>query len=111
MGDVCVSPLSVDWVCKKASWSQQCQGYPNVCSLPQEAAGPDAAELYGQCIFSAAAQHSLALADELLAAAKGPYAQLKVRVAWVLYAGVRRCSMVRRCCEGSAGAAAYARHA
>lgn len=105
MGDVCVSPLSVDWVCKKASWSQQCQGYPNVCSLPQEATGPDAAELYGQCIFSAVAQHSLALADELMAAAKGAYSQLKVSLGWGMLLGWG-CSMGRRCCGGNAGAAA-----
>ncbi len=87
---MCVSPLSVDWVCKKASWSQQCQGYPNVCSLPQEEAGPEAAELYGQCIFSSVHQHSLALADELLAAARSIYSQKKVRysAAWWIAAAV-----------------------
>ncbi len=38
-GDVCVSPLAVNWVCKKADWDQQCHDFPNLCSLPQETSG------------------------------------------------------------------------
>lgn len=53
VGDVCVSPFSVDWVCKKSSWSWQAAGWPNQCFRPQESQGPNATYLYGECQFYA----------------------------------------------------------
>jgi hypothetical protein len=58
---------------------RRCAGYPNACYLPQEATGPDAAYLYGQCVFTTMHKHSLALADELISAASTPHAAHKVR--------------------------------
>lgn len=53
VGDVCVSPWSVDWVCKKSSWSSQAAGWPNQCFRPNESQGPNATYLYGECQFYA----------------------------------------------------------
>ncbi|GFR47452.1 hypothetical protein Agub_g9177, partial [Astrephomene gubernaculifera] len=76
VGDVCVSPVSVNWVCKKASWGQQAAGYPNQCFRPGEAAGPEAAALYGDCIFGPDnLDANLALSDALLSAAASPAAR------------------------------------
>jgi len=68
-GDVCVSPMSINWSCKLADWVGQAEGYPDMCFLPEEVSGPQAAYLYGDCIFDTHTKGSLALADEILAAA------------------------------------------
>ncbi|BDA42288.1 hypothetical protein COCOBI_03-1750 [Coccomyxa sp. Obi] len=72
LGDIAVTPYSVNWQCKLASWTEQCTGFPNICTYPTEEAGPLVRSLYGQCIFSTKTAASTALADELLAAAKTP---------------------------------------
>lgn len=69
-GDVCVSPMAMNWNCKLADWVGQAKGYPNMCFLPEEIDGPQAAYLYGDCIFDTHTKGSLALADEILAASK-----------------------------------------
>lgn len=69
LGDICISPFSVNWVCKKADWRQQCGG-GELCSLPEQQSGPEASYLYGPCVFSSATRHELNLADELLDAAR-----------------------------------------
>lgn len=68
-GDVCVTPMSINWSCKMADWVGQAKGYPDMCFLPEEINGPEVAALYGDCIFDTHTKGSLALADELLAAA------------------------------------------
>jgi hypothetical protein len=40
LGDIAVTPYSVNWQCKLASWTEQCTGYPNICNYPIEEAGP-----------------------------------------------------------------------
>ena len=40
LGDVAITPYSVNWQCKLASWTEQCTGFPNVCTYPIEEAGP-----------------------------------------------------------------------
>jgi hypothetical protein len=40
LGDVAITPYSVNWQCKLASWTEQCTGFPNVCTYPVEEAGP-----------------------------------------------------------------------
>lgn len=40
LGDVAVTPYLVNWQCKLASWTEQCTGFPNVCTYPIEEAGP-----------------------------------------------------------------------
>lgn len=52
VGDVCITPVSVNWVCKKSTWTLQAEGYPNQCFRPQEVAGPNATQLYGECVFA-----------------------------------------------------------
>lgn len=52
VGDVCISPVSVNWVCKKSTWTLQSQGFPNQCFRPREVAGPNATSLYGECLFA-----------------------------------------------------------
>lgn len=70
VGDLCVTPYSSNWMCKQASWTQQCSGFPNLCTRPQENFGPSASFLYGQCFFTSAPASSMALANELLSFAK-----------------------------------------
>ncbi|KAK9901676.1 hypothetical protein WJX75_007959 [Coccomyxa subellipsoidea] len=72
IGDIAVTPFSVNWQCKLASWNEQCTGYPNICTYPTEEAGPLVRSLYGQCVFSSKTAANTALADEVLAAAKTP---------------------------------------
>ncbi|EIE20765.1 hypothetical protein COCSUDRAFT_43682 [Coccomyxa subellipsoidea C-169] len=72
LGDIAVTPFSVNWQCKLASWTEQCTGFPNICTYPTEEAGPLVRSLYGQCIFSTKTAASTELADEVLAAAKTP---------------------------------------
>ncbi len=76
LGDMCISPLALDGLCRLASWQQQSAGFPNVCTMPQQSAGPAASHLLGKCLFSVAAQGSVDLTSELLQAAraaKGAY--------------------------------------
>ncbi|MEW5311427.1 MAG: hypothetical protein WDW38_003143 [Sanguina aurantia] len=53
IGDACVSPFTVNGNCKKSNWRGQSKGYPNQCFRPEEASGPNATYLYGQCQFYA----------------------------------------------------------
>mmetsp|Transcript_12443 Transcript_12443/g.26864 ORF Transcript_12443/g.26864 Transcript_12443/m.26864 type:complete len:491 (-) Transcript_12443:204-1676(-) len=70
-GDVCISPFTVNWTCKKATWDMQAQGVPNQCTRPREVAGPNATELFGQCMFYKDNTHfNLMLSEELLEAAR-----------------------------------------
>lgn len=69
VGDLCVTPYSNNWMCKQASWTQQCAGFPNLCSRPKENWGPSASFLYGQCFFTGAPAKSMSLVNELLAVA------------------------------------------
>jgi len=59
----------MNWNCKLADWVGQAKGYPDMCFLPEEVNGPQDAFLYGDCIFDTHTKGSLALADEILAAA------------------------------------------
>ncbi|GLI61951.1 hypothetical protein VaNZ11_004513, partial [Volvox africanus] len=71
VGDVCISPVSVNWVCKKSTWSLQSEGFPNQCFRPQETAGPNASALYGDCLFASDnLDGNLALSDALIVAAR-----------------------------------------
>ncbi|KAG2500711.1 hypothetical protein HYH03_001476 [Edaphochlamys debaryana] len=73
VGDVCISPVSVNWVCKKSTWTLQAEGFPNQCFRPKEVAGPDAAQLYGECLFATDnLDANLALADQLISVARTP---------------------------------------
>jgi hypothetical protein len=60
--------MAMNWNCKQADWVDQAKGYPNMCFLPEEIDGPQAAYLYGDCIFDTHTKGSLTLADEILAA-------------------------------------------
>ncbi|KAF8058359.1 PSMD9 [Scenedesmus sp. PABB004] len=52
LGDVCVSPLSVNWDCRQASWQQTSTGHPNQCTFPeQNPPGPASSDLFGVCMF------------------------------------------------------------
>lgn len=70
VGDLCISPLAVNWACKKADYLQQCNGGRTLCTLPQETDGPSASELYGQCEFTTHTAGEEALTAELQAAAQ-----------------------------------------
>ncbi|GAB4815301.1 hypothetical protein N2152v2_002347 [Parachlorella kessleri] len=70
IGDLCVTPFSLDADCRKASWEQVAAGYPDACTLPQEFVPPDATFLFGQCLFPATAPESLTLAQELTGIAR-----------------------------------------
>mmetsp|Transcript_35032 Transcript_35032/g.63020 ORF Transcript_35032/g.63020 Transcript_35032/m.63020 type:complete len:504 (-) Transcript_35032:1083-2594(-) len=71
IGDLCISPFSVNWQCKKSSWSQQSSGFPNQCFRPEEAYGPNATFLYGLCEFyEDNMDANLRLADQFLQAAR-----------------------------------------
>ncbi|GIL75443.1 hypothetical protein Vretimale_8072 [Volvox reticuliferus] len=71
VGDVCISPVSVNWVCKKSTWTLQSEGFPNQCFRPQETAGPNASALYGDCLFANDnLDGNLALSDALIVAAR-----------------------------------------
>uniref|UniRef100_A0A7S0RA27 Nucleoside phosphorylase domain-containing protein n=1 Tax=Chlamydomonas leiostraca TaxID=1034604 RepID=A0A7S0RA27_9CHLO len=76
LGDVCVSPFSVNWTCKKATWAMQAAGYPNQCVKPEEVSSPNATYLYGECQFYADnMEGNLDLADDLIDAAKAVQAR------------------------------------
>mmetsp|Transcript_8826 Transcript_8826/g.29203 ORF Transcript_8826/g.29203 Transcript_8826/m.29203 type:complete len:478 (+) Transcript_8826:283-1716(+) len=66
IGDVCVTPFSVNFDCHKSTWESDSKDYPNICNLPGQEAGPDRADLFGDCIYTG----SVALADEILAASR-----------------------------------------
>ena len=71
MGDVCVSPLSVNWACHKGSWAGAAAGYPDQCYDPKESNGPADSYLFGQCQFFADnIKDNLDLADDVIAAVK-----------------------------------------
>lgn len=75
VGDICVSPYSVNWDCRQASYLQTCgvsQG-GNQCVYPEQNYDASASYLFGQCEFYNITKGELALADEVLAAlaAKG----------------------------------------
>ncbi|GAB4815300.1 hypothetical protein N2152v2_002346 [Parachlorella kessleri] len=70
IGDLCVTPFSLAADCREASWGQVAAGYPDVCTLPQQSAPPNASSLFGECLFSQAAPGSLALAQELTGVAR-----------------------------------------
>lgn len=65
VGDMCVSPLAVNWACKKADYLQQCQGRTTLCTLPDQVSGPSEAQLYGQCEFTSHFAGQQALVAEL----------------------------------------------
>lgn len=69
IGDVCVSPFSMNWNCKLADYSQQTVGAPNLCSLPQETDHPDESFLYGECVFTTPDKGSMALTNRVHGAA------------------------------------------
>lgn len=70
VGDLCVSPLAVNWVCKKADFLQQCSNAHTLCTMPEETSGPSASALYGQCEFTSHSPGQQGLASELQAAAQ-----------------------------------------
>lgn len=70
-GDICISPFSVNWTCKKSSWSVQAAGGSNQCMRPEEEAGPADTPLFGECMFYADnILENLDLADDLAAVAR-----------------------------------------
>ena len=75
VGDVCVSPFSVNWDCRKAAWSLTAAEYPNVCNFPEQLFGPSASFLFGTCEFPNVTATQLALSDEIIAAATRPGAR------------------------------------
>ena len=70
IGDVCITPMAVNWDCKKSSWSQQAAGYPNVCTHLAEDSSPVNESLHGMCLFGSPLPSSLALANKILTLAK-----------------------------------------
>jgi hypothetical protein len=68
-GDVCVSPFSVNWDCRKASWDNSAQGFPNQCTFPAQLFDASSSELFGQCQFTDVSKSQLAMSDEVLAVA------------------------------------------
>ncbi|GAQ84464.1 hypothetical protein KFL_001900070 [Klebsormidium nitens] len=72
IGDLCVSPFSVNWDCKQTDWNQQCASFPNLCYQPTEIFSINATFLYGECIFTQAIPASLALAAEIVNASRAP---------------------------------------
>lgn len=76
IGDLCISPFAMDATCRVASWQQQAAGYPDACSMPQQAVGPAEERLLGKCLFASAHRGSLELTAALqtaAAAAAGAY--------------------------------------
>jgi hypothetical protein len=70
LGDVCVSPLSVNWACHKGSWEGAAKGYPDQCYAPKESNGPGDTFLFGECQFyKDNLKSNLDLADDVIAAA------------------------------------------
>lgn len=71
LGDLCIGPAVVDGSCRKSSWRQQCDGYPNICSLPTASVPASDERLLGECVYSGMPEHSMALSAELYKAAVG----------------------------------------
>lgn len=76
---MCVSPFSVNWDCRMASWSMSAAGYPNQCTFPQQSGSPAQSSLFGQCQFTDVTQRELTLSDEVLKAATAGAGSLPVR--------------------------------
>jgi hypothetical protein len=64
-----VSPFSVNWDCRIASWDNTAAGYPNQCTFPAQQFGASSSDLFGQCQFTDVSKAQLALSDEVLAVA------------------------------------------
>lgn len=73
LGDVCVSPLGLSW-CFKSDWSAETAGVEdgllNSCSNTDWQDDPADSYLFGDCQFANASAESVALADEVIAAAR-----------------------------------------
>lgn len=69
LGDVCVSPLSVNWACHKGSWEGAAKGFPDQCYAPIESNGPGDTYLFGECQFyKDNIKDNLDLADDVIKA-------------------------------------------
>lgn len=85
---MCVSPFSVNWDCRMASWGNTAAGFPNQCSFPMQQLGPSASDMFGQCQFTNVSRSQLAMADEVLAVAAAkannmPVKNNVVQVGWL----------------------------
>jgi hypothetical protein len=69
LGDVCISPYSVNWDCRAASFEETCKASPNQCNFPAQRHGPADDFLFGQCEFYNVSSQILSLALEVKAAA------------------------------------------
>lgn len=75
-GSTCVAGSSAPPLAKAAGHAclpltrRPRSSYPNQCYTPPVAPGPNASALFGQCMFSATDEGSIALANELVAAAQ-----------------------------------------
>lgn len=76
LGDVCVSPYSMNFNCKLADYAAQVVGAPNLCALPLEDVGPSASYLYGDCVFATPDKKSVALTKRVFAAVTSAKAKL-----------------------------------
>ncbi|KAK9807319.1 hypothetical protein WJX73_001446 [Symbiochloris irregularis] len=70
IGDICVTPFASNWNCKQASWTEQCTGFPNVCSYPMADYDLDAPFLFGDCVFTNHTGGDMALTMEVTEAAE-----------------------------------------
>jgi hypothetical protein len=70
IGDVCISPLAVNWDCRKASWEQGSAGHPNQCTFPGQSFDASSSFLFGQCQFANVTAAQFSLADEAIAASQ-----------------------------------------
>lgn len=86
---MCVSPFSVNWDCRKASWQMTAAGQPNECTFPEQLYSAAESSLFGQCQFADVSPKELALSDEVLAAAAAKKNKLPVRSAIIQ---VKACS-------------------
>lgn len=73
-----MSPLSVNWDCRKASWTNTSQGSDNQCTFPEQLFDATASFLFGVCEFPTVTQSQLALSDEVLGVAAQPATQAKL---------------------------------
>jgi hypothetical protein len=73
-----VSPLSVNWDCRTASWTNTSQGSDNQCTFPEQLFDATASFLFGVCEFPTVTQSQLALSDEVLGVAAQPATQAKL---------------------------------
>lgn len=90
IGDVCVSPLSVNFDCREASWTMTAKGYVpdggDQCVKPEQLFDASNEDLFGKCMFSDVTESQLALSDEIIAAstASGARNELPPRNAQVV---------------------------